>query len=64
MAFFSVQVRLPKIFNLELSTFNCSRPVAARSPRCHTLISLAARIFARDAIVRLGCSHWGLYGIA
>ena len=39
-------------------------PVAARSPRCHTLISRAARIFARDAIVWLGCAHWGLYGIA
>ena len=38
--------------------------VAAVSPRCHTFLSTAARIFFRHASVLLGCAHWGSYGIA
>ena len=41
-----------------------SASVAAASPRCHTFLSTAARIFSRHASVSLGCAHWGFYGIA
>ncbi len=59
----------PQTFSMRsVSLWHSLPSVAVASPRCHTLISSAARILARVSFlrtgIRTGCIHWGFYGIA